>query len=216
MTDKERYYYRKECKLCVRCGEPKGDTPTVMCNKCNQEQKEEVKYLKKHNICVSCRINNAAPNRTLCDVCLCKRLETYRKKKENTTEEEALKKLKKRREQHKKRVETRKENGLCTRCGKKALEGHILCIDCNLKNNKSSREYRANQHEPKMPDECLRCSNKKLPGRQLCEKHYNLAVKSLEKGRNSIAGVEAHKKYGREKIDMFWSEMKYYGSKKPN
>ena len=126
MTDKERYNYRKRNGLCCRCGKPKGNVSTTRCDMCKQDEEKTIEYYKKHHICIDCRTNDALPNRCCCYECQSKRLETYRKTKDNKTEEEKIEKNKQSNERRKERVKFRKENGLCPRCGKKALPGHVL------------------------------------------------------------------------------------------
>ena len=213
---KKRYKDKKEFCFCQRC-ETLVEEGHVYCKSCLDERKREYDWKKQHGICVRCGSNPSAPGKLKCAECSLKKSVEGKKYEANRTEEEKQKIKEEQSERYQKRVAVRKENGLCIKCGKKAMSGKLYCIDCLLKRRKESRQYRENHNLVKNHEllgECRWCSNKPLPNKCYCEKHYKEICKILEEARNSPAGTVAREKLKKEKINMFWSEMSYYGKKK--
>jgi len=116
MATCDTYIKRKENNLCVICGNPKGETKLVHCNKCNIlnniRTKKDKQKLKEEKLCLYCRkpTNN---NKVLCNACL-----------KNSVQQSLQ--LRKR----------RKTNNLCRSCGKSAdivRENSKICNICWFK-----------------------------------------------------------------------------------
>ena len=159
--------------------------------------KEEYKWYKAHHICPVCRKNRAAPNRVSCDDCLEKdriKSQNRRKRKEAT---DALNKYK--RETYKKR----KEEGLCTVCGKKkSLYTQTCCYECTIKRRRAKiRSY--NNLKPDRTGLCKWCDNKALPEKIYCAYHYEVLCKQIADGRKAIM----HKTFKKQN-NAFWMSYK--------
>lgn len=85
--------------------------------------KENYRWYKAGGICPKCKKAWAAPGRVFCEPCL-------KQKKAETMKfggEYNARKCKERRERL-------KEQGLCVRCARPAVEGKVLCAECARKN----------------------------------------------------------------------------------
>ena len=209
---KKTYYERKNSGLCVDCGEPREDLNVTRCNKCIQVHNDYYNLYKQHHICVKCKKNDALPNRVMCEECSEKRAKRYWDYMENTTLEQKKEDADNRNKQRRELGESRRKQGLCPRCGKKALKGHVRCLDCSLKDVRYSKEHRRKEKSNKPIDSCYRCSKPCMLGRKLCKEHYEQTCKALELGRNCQKGIESRKEH-KKKYDAFWAEMKYKGDK---
>lgn len=209
---KKIYYKRKNSGLCVECGEPKDNPKATRCNKCIQAHKNYYDFYKKHHICVKCRRNDALPNRVVCEGCSEKRSKRYYNYVKDTPEEKKIKDTNKRNARRRELSKLRKEHGLCPKCGKPSLKGHIRCLDCCLKGVRESKERREKEKFSEPIGCCYRCSNPCIPGKKLCKEHYEQVCNALESARNSRSGIEARKEH-KKKYDAFWDEMKYKGDK---
>lgn len=86
------------------------------------------------------------------------------------------------REYQKKLRETAKANGLCVVCRKKTANHGVQCDECFAKAvryQKKRREEKARKKE--YSNECHFCNRERLPGKKVCEIHYEMCLKNLEK-----------------------------------
>ncbi len=142
-TSSVNFYLKRKIEgRCVECGELlPADYDKVRCPECllirNQKQKKDVEKLKELNICIVCRKQYAEPFKIMCYECSLKSREAHQKWLE-TQDIEELKK--KKRIKSKETYRLRKEQGICTRCGKhKAMPMHCMCERCNLKHAEYKR-----------------------------------------------------------------------------
>ena len=131
MTQKEKYHFRKEQGLCVRCGKNKAEEGRVLCNNCKAKQSEYYnetrQFFKDLGLCTRCHKNRIFENETLCPECRARRMD-YNEKfiRENPEKVRATHGL-----VYRKRRERLKKQGLCTACGKRpAVEGKCRCQIC--------------------------------------------------------------------------------------
>ena len=124
--------------------------------------KEEYYWYKSHHICTDCHCREAFYNHTLCEVCIEKRQNrTYIRPEES----------KKKNVEHKKKLyHERKEQGLCVRCGKKALKGKTMCLNCNIANNKRAQTNR-DKYKIYNPNKCRYCEKDCVEGKKVCQEH---------------------------------------------
>ena len=128
-------------------------------------------YLKRSaRICIQCGKEDAY---TMAGRCLC--ADCAEKKKEKTKRwwHENGDKM----SEHKKLIyRQRKENGLCTVCGRKAVKGKTKCVFCLEKYAEISQEHRLRTgiNWPRGDNGlCYRCNKKEaLPGMKLCAECY--------------------------------------------
>ena len=117
-----------------------------MKNEKYKSQYERYDYLKKLHICVNCGNQEAEPNNIYCFECKEKKnkknKDYYAKNKESLG--------KKRKEYFKNLYYKRKENGICTKCGKRKVckNSKTLCIDCYVK-RKRQKDKRWNNDMPR-------------------------------------------------------------------
>ena len=98
---------------------------------------DDYEYYKKHGVCVWCQRREAEPGKILCYECA----EKDRKRAHDKYYANHEKSLKNNRRGYARRREKRKALGICTRCGsRKAMPGHTLCLECNIKMNRYARE----------------------------------------------------------------------------
>jgi predicted amidophosphoribosyltransferase len=91
-------------------------------------ERESYAWYKSKGICPKCRKEWAAPGRVFCPDCL-------KKKRDETMKyggEYNARKCKERRERL-------KEQGLCVRCARPAVEGRVLCAECARKNSEAQQ-----------------------------------------------------------------------------
>lgn len=216
---KEKYQKRKESGICVYCGEPVSNRERISCSKCIEKKRDLRRWEKEHGICTNCGSNPASPGKTLCAECCLKMSITRQKRKSEETEEQNKEYREKKLSQYRRRKNRRIENGLCITCGRKVVDVKNYCLDCLLKQKKQNKQYRQEHNlikDHKFFGECKWCTNKPLPNNSFCEEYYKVVCQNLEKARNSPKAIAARKKFKKEKIDVFWSEMKYYGKQKSN
>lgn len=87
------------------------------------------------------------------------------------------------REWEKKRYEKRKENGLCTRCGKhKPKEGQLRCEYCIAKYSASRdiKDYHLSRFERGL---CRWCDNPVENGYRVCEYHHQMQIEKSRKSK---------------------------------
>lgn len=152
--------------------------------------KEQYSWYKEHHICVRCHKRESFYNHVLCEICI------EKNNNHSLTYCRPDYSKKKNQEQKKSLYRSRKEQGLCVRCGKKALKNHVLCLECNVRNNRRAKENRSKNKEY-IENKCKRCNNQCVPGKKLCPE-------CLEKARKSI-------EYARQFVDMdghIWKKLK--------
>jgi len=106
-----------------------GNTTKAAKAQQNQAHKEAYYWYKEHGLCPRCH-KYCIPGRVYCPDCARKNYESlYR---DDPTGEKNAARCKARREMLKAR-------GRCVRCGKKAVEGRVLCMNCARKNSEAQQ-----------------------------------------------------------------------------
>lgn len=162
MTGKERYDYRKENGLCVKCGKEKH-IPNVLCESCLEKQAKSRKEIKarfierriSNKICVDCgKPNDSENSKYYCKAC---------NEKRNKSSKETYKAYQK--------------NKVCPMCRINKLFGdEKICVECRVKdlerheklrkeksehyNNVSKISNRKLRTNRKINGLCVRCGNK--------------------------------------------------------
>ena len=93
---------------------------------------------------------------------------------------------------------SRKEKGLCTRCGKyPAKKGQLRCEYCIIKDSatRQIREYQLSRFERGL---CRWCDNPVEPGYKVCEFHHQQNIERAVKANAERKGVSNSKQYRRE------------------
>lgn len=167
VTQKEinqrNYYKHKENGECPRCGKPL-DRDGYYCLKCLEKvrmyRRENRNFYRENNICTNCGKVKVPKGERICPECRANR----ENKRKPLTEQQRAQYNKAFRWQQKILYQQRKEQGICTRCGKrKAILGKKKCGICLQKDAEfhrlkymdkpNVREYRGNNHL------CYYCGN---------------------------------------------------------
>lgn len=151
---------------------------------------EDYYWYKAHGICPRCGQRNAARNKVQCAECAEKHAEssnTYYLKKRDIIIEKYLK-------NNKERYNKRKEQHLCTRCGK-PLPQSAKRKTCNVCAAKNRRSYHKNKEitdcllsrlEGGDGISCFNCGKPVKEKFKICSECYEKCCKSLEKARKAI------------------------------
>lgn len=145
-------------------------------------------FLKEHHICVKCGQRDAFRNKTMCPECLEKEQKKGRKRYAENREQ-ILQRKKKR---NKALYARKKAEGLCVKCGQKKATKGVYCLECYVKERKREIEKTEKRKREnggyireiwKEKGLCAQCGEPTLPGKRLCQKHYEIAVKNAENAR---------------------------------
>ena len=172
---KERTAYRNANGLCVTCGKPldrKGSKCTVCVKKNSDASRRLREWYISHGICPKCKDAPLMGDERSCPECRAKESERLRKYRHYKPE------------YRKRHYEKNKSLGLCVRCGRKVIPGHVMCPVCSGTQRKSSdlligeRTYRA------LHGICYRCGkNPCIDGKKLCTDCYDASLRNLRKAR---------------------------------
>ncbi len=192
MTQKERnakhYRNRKDNGLCPRCGKMlyrEGHYCSECLEKNNEYHKQNRIFYKQHHICTNCGKEIVFGNDKTCPECRAKR---YIGRKSLTDEQKNLygERFKK---QQKALYQKRKEQGICTRCGKrKVISGKAKCGVCLEKDAKLHRKIGISRSERPHYGLCYNCvlPLDRIGG--LCNKCAEARSKNLPTDRNNKIG----------------------------
>lgn len=145
-------------------------------------------FLKEHHICVRCGQRDAFHNKTMCPECLEKEQKRGRKRYAENREQI----LQRKRKRDKTLYAKRKAEGLCVRCDHKKATKGVFCSECYVKERKREIERTEKRKREnggyirdiwKEKGLCTLCGESTLPGKRLCQKHYEIAVKNAEHAR---------------------------------
>lgn len=156
------YYEFYKGRLCVQCRQVPPKEGSVRCPECLEKKREyEKKYResrseerkrakenrRKYGICTECGEEKATEGYVTCELCReYKRIATMdSKKKYREKNREVLNK--KLNVLAKSNYDSRKENGLCVKCGKPNDTKYIYCSVCKGKDTERKRKYRKTQSD---------------------------------------------------------------------
>lgn len=167
---------------CRSCGKPNDNLPRVYCIDCTRRRskrsKEEYKWYVDHKVCVRCHKRLVYDGKTECEECGARDAERTLAYRNNNLEAVKV------RERENKRIvyKNRRNSGLCTCCGKKALEGRTKCLSCLAKEKVNRRKrhgtyyYETKREEWLREWRCVFCGEEVMPGRNICQKHYDIII----------------------------------------
>lgn len=136
------YKRRKDNGLCPRCGKPL-DRTGYYCSDClkknNEREKEFREWCKEYKICSQCKKNKLFGDEHICPECLARKA-MYRAN--NPISDEKQKQYNERfKKQQRALYQQRKEQGICTRCGKRpAAKPKAKCAICLKKNAQAHKK----------------------------------------------------------------------------
>lgn len=182
MTSKEKYRYRKDNNICVKCGKNPPEQGKTKCCECaekaTKKQMDDYYRIKDLGICVKCRKEKAQNGYTMCIIC---RMEEREIKKKNMEGEEKDVIYKK----HRDRYKRLKDAGLCVFCGKTRESQSVLCNKCKNKqiiHRRIMRHQNAGISRGERPNyaECYIC------GSPICKESEKLCDRCLDNARKNI------------------------------
>lgn len=144
----------------------------------------------RHTVFARDAEEDAEPHKTLCAECAAKHAARIRRYWAALDEEKRQETLRRKHE-----VRTlNKTRGLCIYCGKKAVKGRTHCLECALR-RKRKGEARLEARRVKTDFSeglCCRCNEPVMPGKKLCKKHYDAAIKGVK----AMQGMSPSEKHG--------------------
>lgn len=181
---------RLDMGVCIGCGAVL-DTDGKMCSKCRKKATEEsmraYRYYQDAGICPICKKERLYGDEKACPECRAKRAcKSAKALEKNRSRLNELTRI-----SHRRTYATRKNSGICVRCGKRnAISGRSMCGICLEK----KKEYNQAAHEKKSGGseisrierpsygKCYICGADVASGR-LCEACKQRAINNLPAGR---------------------------------
>ena len=177
------YNARSKAKgLCVQCHKP-VDRDGSLCSACsekiNEKSRRDRAFYKENGLCLDCG-SQVYDGKSRCEMCRIKRADAqrayYQKNKERIKEQN--------RQYRSKSNENKKANGMCIRCGEKAMSGKTLCYKHS---NEAANRMRAARgiEIPRSQryeyDLCYQCGKKGLAfGKKLCPECIEKSVRKFD------------------------------------
>ena len=184
-----------------------------MRNEKYSRQYERYDYLKKIHICVNCGNEDAEPNSIYCLHCREKIYSRNRKYRKNNEEKMKTKE----KDYFKNLYHKRKEQGICTKCGKRKVcrSSTTLCLECYIK-HKRIKDKRWNNEisrsERKYYDLCYVCGKEKIYKSNLCKKHYDIARnKMISLNANPTPAMIKHREEYKNYFNLIFNSRRKYG-----
>lgn len=170
----------REKGLCTKCGKENPTPEKSMCPSCAKRNSENKKQYREYRIitgiCTRCGKNKAEPHMKMCYECLGADRDRY-EKKQPTEEQREKDKLKKR-----ELAQYRRENGMCTRCGKYPSENGGICQRCKAYLSRYRDKQRQDLSRSERADYgiCYICGKKPVEeGKKVCQECYETRLKTL-------------------------------------
>lgn len=132
-----------------------------------QLKKAKYDYCKSKGICVICCKEPAFYHHVRCPSCMEKAAEQKARRTANLTKEQRDRINQTERD----RYWRNKESGLCTNCGRKAVEGKTLCQVCFIQQRRAGAAYRVRSGRKKGYIEsgtCIWCGAERVEGKMMC------------------------------------------------
>lgn len=181
-----RYRRYIEKGICVYCHKAKAEPGLRKCRPCadksNKVGRETRNKLREMGFCPCCGSRKIYENEKYCDICTERDRELHQKYREENRESDRLR----HRNYMRNRYKQKTENGYCPRCGsRKPLAGKTLCPVCSKKDmeryyHNSTRSTKEQRDFWKENGFCYQCGEKAIEGKKLCQKHYDIVMKTHE------------------------------------
>ena len=184
----DRYQNRVSERVCVWCRKPiEEDNKGVLCRDCAEKNRNRSKanrdWLLQHGICPICRKNPIYPPEKSCLNC---------KEKSNNSKSDETRA--KRRDQYARKIQRRRDAGLCTGCGKRIPEGkYKRCAECRRRQRvlrKRRNQGKWTTADERMWNGICKCGSADMqPGTKVCKSCYAKYCASLEKARAAAKAI---------------------------
>lgn len=148
--------------------------------------KSRYQWLKEHGICVQCGQGDAFPGYVRCPECIEKANIASARCRDD--KDKRMKYNKHCREKSRRLYGERKNNHMCTICGKKLPEDYkyCTCILCRKKRSekrRTGRDYGEVFRERIEAGICMYCGDEVVEGYKFCEKHLKIAREGMKKAQ---------------------------------
>lgn len=138
---------------------------------------------KELGICVVCGKRETEPNRVSCFECL-ERDRRYMamKRKKGLCDNNKINQA------HRNLYAKRKEEGICTKCGKRKATNGILCLDCYVKSRRNRNEKKDGILRMERPNYgmCYFCGNPVFSDKHVCQCCYDRLLVNTSKMNESV------------------------------
>lgn len=175
--NKETYYRLKSLGLCPECGKNRPTGGKALCDECYGKKNAETKMRKMQarslGICPRCKKNRIYVGENACPDCMEKARQYHR----DHSKEIAARKKK----CTAKKKQWCIENGICIYCHTRPVTpGLKSCAFCRPKYRKK-REHEIPAIERPSYGMCYYCGEPVIPGKKVCQKHYDIAMANRDK-----------------------------------
>ena len=202
MTNNERQQKRlkrlRANRQCVKCAKDL-DRAGVICSDCltntNEESRKTYHWYQDNGICPNCRKNKILGTEKNCPECRARKTNNANARLNRDNGEL----LERKKQCDKNRYKARKERGECVVCGKKNQDTtYVTCPACRIKRNRKRNDRRKKtigielRRCKPLYGICYFCDNPIMPGRTICETHYNFYKKHSETNENFKKGRAEH------------------------
>lgn len=170
---------------CGQCGKLNDRENRKLCSECSAKdvktQLATKRFMLQIGICPVCKKNKILGDERSCPECRAKGAENKAQIREN--DRESYNQYM--RIYHKQIYEKRKQQGLCTKCGKPLNDRkYFTCEKCRMK---KSKPINANYTDPRIKRVeqglCYWCNQPQKKGYKVCEEHYQMNVEKSRKSR---------------------------------
>ena len=188
MTSTEYFKKRVANGLCGRCGKPNDRENKTTCLECSQKRVKEIleerKYYVDNGVCPRCHKNSLFGSEKVCLECKAHATNIIQIKR-HSSQENIDKYNSYMSDYQKQKYAERKEQGICTRCGKRKISDkrYVTCEICRQK-IADSRRIKANKetgNDRVAKGLCYWCGEPQKQGYKVCEKHYQMNVEKAHK-----------------------------------
>lgn len=178
---KKAYAEYKAAGICIRCCKNRASKGHVHCDACLEDIRAETKLKREQarmlGICPRCYRNPIYEGEKSCLECK----ERDRKRKYKTRPDVMEKKN---RRQSELAIECANK-GICRYCHKKPVTpGYKSCLECRLKNTKKPKPGSIPSAERPSYGLCRFCCEPIIPGKRVCQKHYDIIIANMPKTAN--------------------------------
>lgn len=175
-----KYIAKGRCGQCGKLNDRKNRKTCSACAKKDIEYQTQAKrFALSIGICPKCKKNKLFGDERSCPEC--KAVDASCKSKAREEHREEFNEYM--RNYHKIQYQKRKEQGVCTRCGKRNAVNGTRCEYCKGK-AKQNNTGAFNGEKRVSAGLCYWCGKPQKPGYKICEKHYQMNV---EKARSKKA-----------------------------
>lgn len=188
MTSTEYFKQRVANGLCGACGKPNDRTDKTTCLACSQKRSkdivEERKFYIANGVCPRCHKNSLVGSEKVCIECKAHATNLVEAKRHSS--QENIDNYNDYMANYQRQMYAqRKEQGICTRCGKRKItdKRYVTCEMCRhkLSDNRRIKANKETGNDRVAKGLCYWCGEPQKDGYKICEKHYQMNVEKAHK-----------------------------------